>query len=250
MVYEEQFRVGARDIDPFNQCRPSSLMNFLQEAATAAAVELHVAREDMRKGYGMFWMMARAWYELRKPVFWNDTLTIRTWHRGGRGAMMYRDFDICRGGEPIGEAVNVWVLADIETHKLRRLEDIRAFDGTSGGALCRTRPLPKLRIPVALRPAEERRLHYSDCDVNGHVNNVRYLDFACDALHMQTLGEGRFLSAVQIGYLKECRAEETLRLLTGGEGARWFVRGDGEEKSPRFEASLTLSPLDKPGTGA
>lgn len=43
MYYENTYRVGARDVDPFNQCRPSSMMDFLQEAATEAAVELHVS---------------------------------------------------------------------------------------------------------------------------------------------------------------------------------------------------------------
>ena len=47
MYYENTYRVGARDVDPFNQCRPSSMMDFLQEAATEAAVELHVSREEM-----------------------------------------------------------------------------------------------------------------------------------------------------------------------------------------------------------
>ena len=64
MYYENTYRVGARDVDPFNQCRPSSMMDFLQEAATEAAVELHVSREEMVARYHVFWMLARIWYRL------------------------------------------------------------------------------------------------------------------------------------------------------------------------------------------
>lgn len=250
MYYEMTCRVGARDVDPFNQCRPSSMMDFLQEAATMAAVELHVSRKEMLGRYNVFWMLARAWYRLDRPIRWNDQITIRTWHRGSKGISMYRDFDIFRDGERVGEAVNVWVLADQDTRKLSRMSNVAEFEGTDGGELCKTKLLPKLRVPVELEGAEERQLHYSDCDINGHVNNVRYSDFACDALHMQRLGAGRFVSSVQIGYLKECRAGESLRLSTGYQDGVWYVQGEGAEQKPRFDAAITLSPLDNPSTGA
>lgn len=250
MFHETVCRVGARDTDTFGQCRPSSLMDFLQETATEAAIQLHVSREEMIRRYNVFWMLARAWYRLDKPVFWDDQLTIRTWHRGGKGVSMYRDFDIYRNGEIIGEAVNVWVLADLETRSLHRLTNIQEFNDTSGGDMCKSKFLPKLRIPVELNIAEERQLHYSDCDVNSHVNNVRYCDFVCDALHMQRMGEGRFVSSVQIGYLKECRAGENICLSTGHQDGIWYVQGDDMEKKPRFDAALVLIPLDNPRSGA
>lgn len=250
MYFERTFRVGARDVDPFGQCRPSSMMSFLQEAATSAAVALGVSREEMIQRYNVFWMVARIWYRLDKPVRWDEEITIRTWHRANRGASMYRDFDLYRDGERIGEAVSVWVLADLDTHKLFRLGDVSEFEGTGGGELNKDKLLPKLRIPVGLEFAMERPLHYSDADVNGHVNNTRYSDFACDALHMQRLGNGNFVSSLQIGYLKECRPGETIRLSTGYGDGVWYVQGDGAEGKARFDAALTLTPLDDPPPGA
>lgn len=245
MYYEHTYRVGARDVDPFNQCRPSSLLGFLQEAATNAAGALHVSREDMIRDYNVFWMLARIWYRLDQPLGWNDRLTVRTWHRGNKGASMYRDFDLYRDGTLVGEAVSVWVLADLDTHKLFRLKDVKQFEGSDGGPLCKDKLLPKLRIPVELIPGPDRPLHYSDADINGHVNNTRYADFACDALQLHRLGEGRFVSALQIGYLKESRPGETLRLSAGSGDGTWYVQGDGAEGKPHFDAALTLSPLDK-----
>lgn len=250
MYYEDTYRIDSRDVDPFNQCRPSSLLGFLQEAATEAACQLHVSREDMIRDYNVFWMLARMWYRLDQPLRWNDRLTVRTWHRGGKGASMYRDFDLLRDGKPVGEAVSVWVLADLDTHKLYRLDNVKQFEGTTGGELCKDRVLPKLRVPVELTPAMERPLHYSDADINGHVNNTRYADFACDALHMQRLGQGSFVSSLQIGYLKECRPGESICLSTGFDQGAWYVRGDGAEGKPHFDAALTLSPLDKATGGA
>ena len=57
---------------------------------------------------------------------------------------------------------------------------------------------------------------------------------------------GSFVSSAQLGYLKECRAGERLRLSAGTDNGTWYVQGDGPEGRPRFDAALTLSPLDNP----
>ena len=94
VVYECEYMVDSRDIDPWYHCRPSGLMGMLQEAATQAACALHVSRDEMLERYNSFWMLARLWYRLDVPLSWGDTVHIRTWHRGGRGASTYRDFDL------------------------------------------------------------------------------------------------------------------------------------------------------------
>ena len=240
MYYEQIFRVEARDTDPFNQCRPSSLLNFLQEAATRHAIELHVSRWEMAERYNCFWMLVRLWYRLDKPLYWDDTLTVRTFHRGNRGAAMYRDFDLFRNGEPIGEAVSTWVLADLTDRKLLRLSEVPEIEGTTGGELCKSMTLHKIRMPAGMEPREDRLLHYSDADINGHVNNVRYADFACDAIRLDREGEGKFVSTLQISFLKECRPGEALTLSAGREEDTWFVRGSDGAGLDRFGVSLKL----------
>ena len=183
VVYECEYTVDSRDIDPWYHCRPSGLMGMLQEAATQAACALHVSRDEMLERYNSFWMLARLWYRLDVPLSWGDTVHIRTWHRGGRGASTYRDFDLFVNGQPVGEAVSTWVLADAATHKLARMGRITEFQGTDGGPLCKERTLSRVRLPETMEHADSRAMHYSDTDVNGHVNNVRYVDFLCDAPH-------------------------------------------------------------------
>ncbi len=243
MYYEDTYRVGSRDTDPFNQCRPSSVLNFLQEAATQAAVELHVSRDEVAAKYHCFWMLVRLWYRLDKPLYWDDRLTVRTFHRGGKGVSMYRDFDLYRGGEPIGEAVSTWVLADLDTYKLLRLSDVEEFAQTTGGELCKPVKLHRVPMPERMEAAENRRLHYSDTDINGHVNNVHDADFACDAIHLEREGAGKFVSSFRISYLKECRPGETILLSAGQENGVWYAAGSDSAGAGRFEAAITLGEI-------
>ena len=79
--------------------------------------ETGVSREMLVERYGAFWMLARSWFHLNRPLRWEDEITIRTWHRGGKRAMMYRDYDIYVGDELVGESVSAWVLASLKDHK-------------------------------------------------------------------------------------------------------------------------------------
>jgi acyl-ACP thioesterase len=112
------------------------------------------------------------------------------------------------------------------------------LSGSYGGELCKTKTLTKLRCPEPLQEVEHRLMRYSDTDVNGHVNNTRYADFACDVAEMDKLQPDAFLSEMQIGYLAECRAGEVLAIQRGEQGDGTFVRGVDESGKARFEAAL------------
>lgn len=245
MYFEGGYPIDSRDVDPWNHCKPSGLMGILQEAAVAAACELHASRPEMMEKYNLFWMLARMWYRLDRPLKWNEPLNIRTWHRGGSGASSYRDFDLFVDGKPVGEAVSVWVLADADTHRLARMSKIEEFQGTDGGELCKNKSLSRFKLPQEMAAAEHRAMHYSDTDINGHVNNVRYADFICDAIRMDQLGQDFYVSALQVDYLAECMAGETITLFTGEQDGLRYVRGADAAGKSRFEGAVTLTPLDR-----
>lgn len=245
-VYERDYQVDSRELDPWGNCRPSGVLGLLQEAATEAAAALHASHGELLEKYHVFWMLARVWYTLSRPLGWEERVTITTWHRGAKGASSYREFDLFVDGEPVGEAVSLWVLADAQTRKLARVSGLSEFQGTDGGEKCRGRTLSKLVLPPELSAAGERTFHYSDLDMNGHVNNSKYADFVCDALHMERLGPDRFVSSLQVGYQAECRAGETVDLFTGAAKGVQYVRGFGGGKT-RFDAAVTLSDRNKEG---
>lgn len=131
--------------------------------------------------------------------------------------------------------------ADADTHRIFRMSRVDEFQGTDGGELCKSRTLSGLHLPAHMEHVESRALHYSDTDVNGHVNNVRYVDFICDALHMENLGPERYVSSLQVGYLAECRAGETIELCAGQEDGIWYVHGADPAGKSRFDGAVELS---------
>ena len=241
--YEMNLRVDSRDVDLFNQCRPSAVLGIMQEAATQAALSLGVSGPEILKKYNCLWMVTRSWVELDAPLRWNDPITVKTWHRGASGASTYRDFDFYRDGRPIGRATSIWVMVDVDEHKLFRMKQLTEFQGTDGGDLCKSVKLRRVALPEQFDGRVRRDLRYSDTDINGHVNNIHYADFACDSLHLERLGRDKFVRSFQIGYVNECRAGEALYVDTAVQGSELFARGQGEDDTERFDFSLTLADL-------
>ena len=242
-VYTTELRVDSRDVDLFNQCRPSAVLGLLQEAATQAGLALGASGPEILKKYNCLWMVTRNWAELDAPLRWNDSVTIKTWHRGGSGASCYRDFDLFREGKPIGQGTSVWVMVDADSRKLFRIKNLAEFQGTDGGGLNKSVKLHRPAMPEAFDRRVRREMRYSDTDINGHINNIHYADFACDSLHLEELGRGRFVRSLQVGYVSECRAGETLWVDTAVRGDQLFARGEGEDGVERFDFTLTLEDL-------
>ena len=214
--FEYEMTVDSRDVDGWGRCRPSAVLGYLQEAATLAAEDGGFGREKTLE-YHAFWMLARIWFRLDRPLRWEEKVTV--------------------GGVPVGEAVSDWVLAGVEDRKLLRLSQMRELEGTEGGGLCKQLTLSKLRMPGEMEERDRRRMGYSDTDINGHVNNTRYADFVCDALRLEGLPRSRFLSDLQIGYTAESRAGDVLTLEVGEQGGQHFVKGVDEAGKTHFEAA-------------
>jgi acyl-ACP thioesterase len=217
------------------------LLGYLQEAATTHACALHASRDETLEKYNCFWMLVRIWCRLDRPLTWKEPVTVRTSHRGGKGASVYRDFDLFVDGDPVGEAVSTWVLADLDTRRLLRMSNVKEFVGTTGGTYSKTKTLSHIHMPEGMAVEEVRRMHYSDTDVNGHVNNTRYADFVSDAAHLERLGRDRFLSELQLDYTGECLPGEDITLFTGEADGKFYVKGVDQEDKPRFDAVLTFS---------
>lgn len=240
MYFETTYTVDSRDLDCFNVCRASAVLGYLQDAAGLAAAQFGATNMEMVRRYGHCWMVIRTGFALERPLGWGDRLTVKTWHRGGDKPLMLRDFALSVDGADVGRALSVWTLVDLESHSISRPDRFPEFAGTDGGELIRDTRLPKLKLPAQMAAAQERALHYSDTDGNGHVNNTRYADFICDAAGLQDAPAGSFVKALHIDYLRECKAGEVLSLLAGqGEGGV-YVQGLGPQGEARFQGHLIL----------
>jgi len=236
------YTLTASDIDGHRRLRLSSLLSFLQNIATDHAEILGIGGDKMMQEYGAFWMMVRSYLTLRRPITIEDeVLTVHTWHRGvGKTAAVFRDFDIYAGEELVGEAVASWVMVDVAARRILKPSSLSAVVNSLRPEAVKDIIPAKVSMPGELAEAFRRPIWYSDTDINGHMNNTKYADVACDAIRYEGCAD-RFVSEMQISYLKESFPGDELGVWTATLGDDCFVRGVDEAEEARFEVRLGLS---------
>ena len=241
-IYEKKVIINSRDVDGAGHCKASALLGYLQDASAEHSSVCGCGRKEMVERFNVFWMLTRIQLRLMRPIRWLDALTIRTGPRVGKGILLYRDYELWVEHQEVGYACALWVLSDLETRKLLNVTQtpIPELTASAGGLVPKIRHLTALHPPKELTLVEKRKMRYSDTDVNGHVNNTRYADFACDAMELDRRPQNCFLSGLEITYHQECMAGEQIQISRAVTEQNCFVHGCDLQDDARFDIRIQL----------
>jgi medium-chain acyl-[acyl-carrier-protein] hydrolase len=116
-------------------------------------------------------------------IEWQEEVLLRTWVRASEAATSPRDFEIeDADGNLLVSARAIWAILDTEQGRPQRMD---MFDGhflpQERCALDRRPPkIGPLTLPDTL--PEAKTALYSDLDMNHHVNNAHYIQWAFDSV--------------------------------------------------------------------
>jgi acyl-ACP thioesterase len=136
-------------------------------------------------------------------------------------------------GNSLFKVISIWVIVDMDTRAM-------VLPGKSGVDVAGTVLGTELKAPGGL-PAGTftnsgfRTVSYSDLDVNGHMNNTRYLDWVCDLLP-SAFHRDHPLKAATICYMTEALEGQQLQLSWSGEET---IRVDGSLPQTDVDAGHT-----------
>lgn len=196
------------------------ILHDMEETAAAHTVELGIPRPVMLERHGVVWMIVRAWMRFDARPDPSLPLTVRTWHRGMTGSVIFRDFDLIQNGTRIGEAVQTWVLVNVEARTICRMSKIPELANSPRPETVKQVRPRKLVPPCALTEAPPIRAGEGDVDINGHINNAAYVP-----LVLNTLPEPvRDVRLLELNYHNECFAGQDLPREIWQQGSEAYVR--------------------------
>lgn len=191
MEYRMNFRVGHSEVGAHGRMRVVNTVNRFQDIAGEHADSLGLGVRDLlSKGYT--WVLHQLRLTFSRVAVAGEDLTIRTWYRPERNLYSLRNFsmeDAC--GERIIFGESSWVVLDMKKGRPVRLSTAMpaTYEKNRSGDF----PTGFGKIPELDEPDTEIqfnvRLH--DLDINRHVNNARYLEWALEAIPMEVLGSSR-----------------------------------------------------------
>lgn len=215
------YTVTALHTDAFGRCKPSSILRFAQDAAGEHCIQLGTDWDSMAaKNY--FWAVIRQKVEISRLPNAGETITVKTWPMPTTRVAYPRateGFD--EAGNSLFKVISLWVIMDMDSRAM-------VLPGKSGVDVEGIAFGTELKAPGGL-PAGQfetgltRTVVFSDLDINGHMNNGRYLDWICDLLPA-AYHKDHPMKAFTICYMSEALEGQQLQL-TFREGDTFRVDG-------------------------
>lgn len=165
------------------------------------------------------WVLSRLAIELDEMPLQYEEFSIRTWVENVYRLFTDRNFALIRkDGKVIGHARSVWAMISMNTRKPADL--LALHDGSIMDHVC-DEPCPigkPSRIKVASdRPVASLTAKYSDIDINGHVNSIRYIEHILDLFPMNMYKEKR-IRRFEMAYVTESYYGDELTFFMDDDG--------------------------------
>lgn len=168
------------------------------------SIELGMSDMYILENYNLVWIITDYNMKIeRLPVF-DEKITIETYAKSHNRLFCYRAFNIKdEAGNTIIEMVATFVLMDRDTRKVHPVmsEITDAFDSEFSKTMIRGPRFKELEGGVE----QEYRVRFYDLDMNGHVNNSKYLDWVFEVMGADFLTR-HVPKKVHLKYVKEVLA--------------------------------------------
>jgi medium-chain acyl-[acyl-carrier-protein] hydrolase len=212
--YNETFTLPAAAEDDSELSRLLAALEEMMETAGRHAEILGVGVRELH-GKGLTWVLARLHVQFGIIPQAGQTIHITTWPAGRQRIFAVRDFRLSdNDGTEILRATSAWALMNMDTRRPSRLDPhLPVFSHHPERMIVDDfSHLPPLQNPgaqVAYRAAA------ADIDINDHVNNTVYLDWALRAIPGELRRqkpralEAAFLGEARLGDEIFCQSEKS-----------------------------------------
>ncbi len=159
------------------------------------------------------WVLSRLAVELDEMPYQYEDFSIQTWVENVYRLFTDRNFALLnKDGKKIGYARSVWAMINLTTRKPADLLTLHGGDIVD--YIC-DEPCPiekPSRIKVStVEPADTLKVRYSDIDINGHVNSIRYIEHILDLFPIEMYQTKR-IRRFEMAYIAESYYGDTLSL--------------------------------------
>lgn len=173
------------------------------------------------RGYGMdylntvhkTWVLSRFVMEMNEMPEAYDRITIDTWVENVMKFFTSRNYAIRnKEGKVYGYGRSIWAM--IDTDSRQPVDILQERDGLITKYIetekeCPIEPFKRVKVAKTAECIHHVETHYSDVDVNGHINSVKYIEHILDMWTIEWYKTHR-LKRLDIAYVAESYFGDTL----------------------------------------
>lgn len=210
--FEHKFEIGFRDVGKGNKLTNRGLLGFLDDIAGMHSNLVGYGANDIDKT-GLTWVLLNWKVRIFKRPSYGESVLVKTWARNSVKFYTYRDFEVYdESNELIAIATTKWVLMNAKTMHLTKITDelIEKYEPEMQYVFKGEPEVNKLDTPSTSSNMISYTVKRKDIDINKHVHNTYYLDFAYEALPEEVYEKDN-LNNIEILYKKEIKLGETIK---------------------------------------
>ncbi len=225
------------NLDPSGVVNPRRIAEFMQDAAGLHADILGFGWDNL-DATGCLWVLSKLKLRFYKPLTKDiKGFNLYTWPLKPQRFFAERCFEALDvNGEQLFGATTMWMVIDRNSRKAvssDRLAEIYRCDFDD--AHCDVEPqFERVRRDESYEFVYDKTVRRSDLDVNGHVNNTNYINFALDALQPHER-----VCELEIVYHKELLLGDVAHVYCKRDGNAVYLVGERDETT--FTAKLVLA---------
>lgn len=190
-VIEKKYTISVKNVGGGNLLTNNGVLSLLEEIGCIHSDIAGYGINQMEKTH-LSWVLLHWKVKVLKRPVYNETVTLKTWSRNSSKVITYRDFEIYdENNNLITIATSKWALVNTDNGGIVKItpEIIESYSPEDEKNVFGEIDIPKLKEPVDLadiedniEPAFSFTVLRRDIDMNHHMHNLYYLDYAIEAL--------------------------------------------------------------------
>lgn len=220
-IFEETYVTSFSQTGVHKVLTNKSLLSLMENIAGAHSAYCNFTFKDLAKD-NLSWIIVSWKLKVFKRPKADETIKIQTWGREHNRLFVIRDFKILNNQDEVcAIASSKWCLVDTLKRKIAKLPDnieeiyhgfrhesvFESDDFDEETQKSFNKYLKSEEPPIA---SDKYRIRRFDIDINKHVHNLNYINFAYELLPFDVF-IGNELNNLEIMYKKEIKYGETIK---------------------------------------
>ena len=185
--FTKKYEIHYYEVNSKMRCKLPAIINFFEDVGTQQSEDLGGGIEYCRKN-NCGWVFYKYDVKMHRYPMFGETISITTQPVGFKKFYGLRKYVIKdEDGNVIGEGSALFFLIDLEKRRPMRIQDEQyAFYGVDGD-LDYDISMDKIEKCDEEQYHKQFDIRYSDIDSNNHVNNVKYFEWAIEAVPQEVI---------------------------------------------------------------
>lgn len=233
MIVEKEYSVKLSEIGKENKITNKALLGILEDIGGIHSNLAGYGIPTMDKTRVTWVLLDWKVKVIRRPNY-AEKVIVKTWSKEAVKFYALRDFEVFdEQGNIIVKAISRWVLVNIDTGKLERV-DIKVLENYCpelGKTVFENEEFEKMKELENAELETEYLIKRADIDVNHHLHNINYLDLANEALPLDVYEHEKEFNNIRISYKKEIKLGEKVKCKYAFQDGKHIITIKSEDDS-------------------